>query len=146
VGLQEGSVADLLAMKIFLDQIKMFCFHSDIKRTKSKRLLRFVSFWIKRSTLPMTISRPIQIALLRSTNFGAKRKRFASYNNWDQIKIFAFVQIVSGPNQNIFLSFRTFDMVDIAIREPNFITINVPLFKKLQDIIFFCGTITFLTP
>ena len=24
------------------------------------------------------------------------------------------------------------------------ITINVPLFKKLQDIIFFCGTITFL--
>jgi hypothetical protein len=36
-----------------------------------------------------------------------------------------------------------FSVTAKRIDERNRITINVPLFKKLRDIIFFCGTITF---
>ncbi len=66
--------------KTFFYQIKMFCFRSDTKRTKSKRFafvpiisepnqnlsLRSSSFWTKKkcSTLPKTISRPNQNVLL----------------------------------------------------------------------------------
>ncbi len=41
---------DLLAIKFFLDQIKMFCFRSDSKWTKSKRFafVPIISFDIKR--------------------------------------------------------------------------------------------------
>ena len=94
---------------IFFNQIKVFCFCSDNKRTKSK-CFAYVTFWIKqkRSTLHQIISRPNQIALLRPRIFWAKRETLCLQNNflWTKSKCSAFVPIVSGPNQNVLLSFR----------------------------------------
>ncbi len=107
-------------------QIKYFCFHSDTKRTKSKRfafvpiirgpnqnvLLWSLSFWIKykRSNLPKTTSRPNQTALFCPRIFEPKWKRSACEKTFffTKSKCFAFVPIVRGLNQNLSLRSNSF--------------------------------------
>jgi hypothetical protein len=42
---------DLLAIRTFLDQIKMFCFCSDYKQTKSNCFALSQNFWAKTETI-----------------------------------------------------------------------------------------------
>ncbi len=113
MGLQGGSVADLLALKRTKIWAKSRCF-AFIPIISEPETFYFV-----------TISRPIQIALLRSTNFGPKRKRSACKKKLfgTKSKCFTIVQIVSGPIK--MFCFR-FDIVDITIREPNLKIVSYP--------------------
>ncbi len=105
---------------------EVFCIRSDNKRTKSKVFFDLLVLGLKKKrstcTLPKTISRPYQIALLRPRIFGPQtQKRSACGKNvWDQIKMFcfcsdskrtkskyfAFVPIISFDIETFVLAFR----------------------------------------
>ncbi len=107
-------------INVFKTLENVFCTSrdADTKRTKSKRFAfvpiirgpnQNVLLWIKYncSNLPKTISRPNQTALFRSRIFEPKRKRSGCEKTFfSKSKCFSFVPTLSGPNQNVLLSFQ----------------------------------------
>ncbi len=115
---------ELLVIKNFLDQIKMFCSHSDNKRTKSKCFASICYFFgLNRNFLLCLSQFPDQIKLLCFVPelLGQKGNALLAENFfWYQIKMFcfrsdskltkskrfAFVPIISFDIETFVLSFR----------------------------------------